>query len=79
MPIATHMIQPDMLEMRIERPEATAMAPSEIDDTDHSQIASAPVETIRMPLRHETVAFIAVMSRVSLRKVSVCSFRISCA
>jgi hypothetical protein len=72
MPIATHMIQPDMLEMRMASPEASAMAPSETAPSVHSHTARLPVAMMSTLFSIDTVPFIEVMSRVSLWKVEVC-------
>ncbi len=50
MPPTTHMIQPDMLLMRITSPVARAMAPTEISDWLHSHRARPVVPAISRPL-----------------------------
>ncbi len=73
MPLTTHMIQPDMLLMRITSPVDSAIAPTVTLPSLHSQIASPAVPVIRKPLRTVMLASIAVVRRVMPRSLPVCS------
>ena len=73
MPLTTHMIQPDMLLMRITSPVDSAIAPTVTRPSLHSHSASAEVPTIRKPLSVVMLASSAVVTRVIRRSLSVCS------
>ena len=64
MPLTTHMIQPDMLLMRITRPVDSAMSPTVIEPRLHSHRPSAEVPTISKPLSVVMLTSIAVVMRV---------------
>ncbi|CRQ86205.1 hypothetical protein PAERUG_E16_London_17_VIM_2_04_14_03028 [Pseudomonas aeruginosa] len=71
MPPTTHMIQPDMLLMRITSPVARAMAPTEISSWLHSHRARPVVPVISTP-------FITVMvtSREVTTRPARCDLRV---
>ncbi len=77
MPLTTHMIQPDMLTIRIARPVASAIAPTEINDWVHSHNARPVVVTIRMPLSVVITESISVITRPASWVFSVCSLMAS--
>jgi hypothetical protein len=73
MPLTTHMIQPDMLTMRITRPVARAMAPTEISDCVHSHRARPVVVTISRPFMVVMTTSMLVTTRLASWVFSVCS------
>ncbi|MNJ73323.1 hypothetical protein D3C77_701070 [compost metagenome] len=73
MPLTTHMIQPDMLTIRMTRPVARAMAPTVISDCVHSHRASPVVVTINRPLRLVMTTSMLVTTRAASWVFSVCS------
>ena len=73
MPLTTHMIQPDMLTMRIASPVARAMAPTEIEDWVHSHRARPVVLTINTPFMVVITVSMAVTTRPASWLFSVCS------
>ncbi|MOA28126.1 hypothetical protein D3C78_1490510 [compost metagenome] len=73
MPPTTHMIQPDMLLMRITRLVARAMAPTEISPTLHSHRARPQVPAISRPFMAVMVTSIAVTTREAICVLSVWS------
>ena len=77
MPLTTHMIQPDMLTMRITSPVARAIAPTLISDWLHSHNARPLVVTINRPLRVVMVTSMLVTTRLASWVFSVCSMMAS--
>ncbi|MND93136.1 hypothetical protein D3C80_853130 [compost metagenome] len=77
MPLTTHMIQPDMLTMRITRPVARAMAPTLINDWVHNHKASPVVLAINRPLRLVITTSMLVTTRAANWVFSVCSLMAS--
>ena len=73
MPLITHMIQPDMLTIRITRPVARAMAPALISDWLHNHRARPVVPAINRPLRVVMVTSMEVTTRPANWLFSVCS------
>lgn len=64
MPLTVHMIQPDMLWIRITRPVARVIAPTLICPRLHSHSASAQVPTIKKPFATAMAVSMAVVTRV---------------
>ncbi len=64
MPLIVHMIQPDMLWMRITRPVARVIAPTVMCPPFHSHNARPQVPTIRKPLTMAMVTSSPVVTRV---------------
>ncbi|MCY1443080.1 hypothetical protein D9M71_594780 [compost metagenome] len=64
MPLIVHMIQPDMLWMRITRPVASVIAPTVMLPWLHSHSASPQVPAIRNPLTIAMVRSMPVVIRV---------------
>ncbi|MNG30713.1 hypothetical protein D3C84_1163850 [compost metagenome] len=73
MPVTTHMIQPDMLLMRITRPAARAMAPTLISPWLHSHRARPQVATMSTPPMPVMVASMVVITRAVICVLRVCS------
>lgn len=73
MPLTSHMIQADMLLMRITMPSASVIAPSVMLSWLHSHSAMPAVPTISTPFSVLMDTSIAVMTRVDSRCFSVCS------
>jgi len=73
MPLTTHMIQPDMLLMRITSPVDSAMSPAVIAPRLHSHSPRADVPTISSPLNAVMLTSIAVVMRVIRRTFSALS------
>ncbi|MNT35886.1 hypothetical protein D3C72_1719330 [compost metagenome] len=73
MPVTTHMIQPDMLTMRITRPVARAIAPTLINDCVHNHRARPVVQTISKPFMLVMTTSMLVTTRPASWAFSVCS------
>ena len=67
------MIQPDMLTMRITRPVARAMAPTEISEWVHNHRARPVVVTINRPFMLVITTSMLVTTRLASWVFSVCS------
>ncbi|MNN41534.1 hypothetical protein D3C81_1556580 [compost metagenome] len=74
MPFTVHMIQPDMLWMRITRPVASVIAPTLIRLSFHSHSARPHVPTIRKPLITAITISRLVVMRVCPRCFSASSW-----
>ncbi|MCY1236481.1 hypothetical protein D9M72_491370 [compost metagenome] len=73
MPLTTHMIQPDMLLMRITRPVVSAIAPVVTCPVLHSHTASPVVPAISAPFIAVMVTSMPLTMRPACRVLSVCS------
>ena len=73
MPFTTHMIQPDMLLMRITSPVVSAMVPALTRPWLHNHSASADVPTINRPFMAVMVKSMPLIMRPDRRVLSVCS------
>ena len=73
MPLTTHMIQPDMLLIRMTSPVDNAMAPVVTSPWFHSHSAMPVVPAISRPFSVVTVTSIALTIRPACRTLSVWS------
>ena len=73
MPLTTHMIQPDMLLMRITSPVVSAMVPTVTAPWLHSHSARPVVPAISAPFMPVMVKSMALTMRPAMRVFSVCS------
>ncbi|MNL00210.1 hypothetical protein D3C87_1206360 [compost metagenome] len=71
MPLTTHMIQPDILLMRMTSPVVSAMAPVETSPWFHSHSASPVVPAISAPFIAVMVTSMALTIRPAMRILSV--------
>ncbi|MNI58118.1 hypothetical protein D3C73_1132140 [compost metagenome] len=74
MPLMVHMIQPDMLWMRITRPVARVIAPTVICPPFHNHNARPQVPAMRKPLTMAMVRSMPVVIRVCARCLTASSW-----